>query len=185
MWAAVTSNADETTDSLPGDYMVYNGTDWKHIPVGQAPSGQSFWQRSVTAGQPGKVTPINAGDYVGVGTADPKEWFQVSGSAIFANVGTEATGSCISGFGLNLQSGNNASDVSQPSIALAADSTSRYATINCDRGDSSEKVGLSFSTSNEGIPTSRVTIAPKQRRYWNDCACAYTSHTRKRIFKSN
>ena len=32
-WAAVTSNADTTTDASPGDWMVYQSGTWDHIPL--------------------------------------------------------------------------------------------------------------------------------------------------------
>ena len=32
-WGAVTSNADTTTDANPGDWMIYQGAQWDHIPV--------------------------------------------------------------------------------------------------------------------------------------------------------
>ena len=32
-WAGVTSNATTTTDADPGDWMIYQGTEWDHIPV--------------------------------------------------------------------------------------------------------------------------------------------------------
>ena len=32
-WAGVTSNATTATDANPGDWMIYQGTEWDHIPV--------------------------------------------------------------------------------------------------------------------------------------------------------
>ena len=38
-WAAVTSNAETTTDASPGDLMLYQGGNWDHIPTGGTTPG--------------------------------------------------------------------------------------------------------------------------------------------------
>ena len=70
-WAAVTEDATTDTNALPGDYMVYNGSTWNHIPTGQAPVNGGFWERTVSAEGVDSLYPLTASDYVGIGTATP------------------------------------------------------------------------------------------------------------------
>ena len=53
-WAAVTTNATETTEANPGDFMIYNQTDYDYVATGSAPSTDSLWVESDDI-----VSPVN------------------------------------------------------------------------------------------------------------------------------
>ena len=42
-WAAVTSNAETGDTANPGDFMIYNQTDYDYVPAGSAPSSDGLW----------------------------------------------------------------------------------------------------------------------------------------------
>ena len=63
-WAAVTDNATTATDADPGDYLVYNGSTFEHIPSGTPPAADPNW---IAAG--GKLEPVNKNNQVVIGNS--------------------------------------------------------------------------------------------------------------------
>ena len=75
-WAAVTVNADTNTDADPGDYLVYNGTGFEHIPSGTPPAADPLW---IAAG--GKLEPVNKANQLLVGNNTANVSLEITGKA--------------------------------------------------------------------------------------------------------
>ena len=63
-WADVTSNAETGDTANPGDFMIYNQTDYDHVPAGTPPSTDSLWVENDDVLSP--VNPdagIDGGEY--------------------------------------------------------------------------------------------------------------------------
>ena len=75
-WAAVTTNADTNTDADPGDYLVYNGTGFEHIPSGTPPAADALW---IAAG--GKLEPVNKSDQLVIGSTVTNISLDITGKA--------------------------------------------------------------------------------------------------------
>ena len=78
-WAAITQNADTTTNANPGDYMVKDSghsgsTPWTWIGSGAPPSSDGLWVE-----ESGKLYPTTLSNNVGIGTNDPKAQLVVRG----------------------------------------------------------------------------------------------------------
>ena len=86
-WAAVTTNADTNTDADPGDYLVYNGTGFEHIPSGTPPAADPIW---IAAG--GKLEPVNKSDQLVIGNNTANVSLDITGKATStATVSTDGT----------------------------------------------------------------------------------------------
>ena len=85
-WAAVTTNADTNTDANPGDYLVYNGTGFEHIPSGAPPTTDALWISTN-----GTLEPVNRGDKVEVGGSINNISLDVLGKAV--STATQSTDS--------------------------------------------------------------------------------------------
>ena len=91
-WAAVTNNADTTTDADIGDWMIFNGTDWDHIPLsgGGLTEGQAddrYLRLDAGAGDQVRLAgKANFRDSVSVGPNKECE-LNVNGSATFGASG--------------------------------------------------------------------------------------------------
>ena len=79
-WAAITENADTTTNANPGDYMVKDSghvglTPWTWIGGGAPPSSDGLWVEDS-----GKLYPADLSNKVGIGTNVPQSELVVRGS---------------------------------------------------------------------------------------------------------
>ena len=75
-WADIVDNATTATEARPGDYIIFNGTVWEHVPVGAEAGTDGQW---VDDGG-GNLYPVTLSNSVGIGTTDPKNKLQVEGS---------------------------------------------------------------------------------------------------------
>ena len=75
-WAAVTDNATTDTDADPGDYLVYNGSTFEHIPSGTPPAADPIW---IAAN--GKLEPVNKNNQLVVGNNASNVSLAVTGKA--------------------------------------------------------------------------------------------------------
>ena len=81
-WAAVTSNADVTTEATPGDFMMKDlesqaSDPWTFIDSNIEPSTDGLWIKDS-----GKLYPATLTNNVGIGTDAPKEKLHVKGSLL-------------------------------------------------------------------------------------------------------
>ena len=76
-WAAITDNASTVTDVHPGDYIIYNGTTFEHIPVGTPPVAGGLW---LSAG--GELRPLDLTDKVVIGDTSTNTSLEVTGKAV-------------------------------------------------------------------------------------------------------
>ena len=127
-WAAVTSNADTTTDAAIGDWIIFNGTDWDHIPssggglteteadgrylrVDAAAgdqirlSGEANFRDTVSLG-PNKEIELNVNGSATFGTAGANNvYIYGDGSADFKGLTTHENGVNVTGGNLNVGPG--------------------------------------------------------------------------------
>ena len=75
-WAAVTDNATTDTDADPGDYLVYNGSSFEHIPSGTPPSADPNW---IAAG--GTLEPVNKNNQLVIGNDAADVSLDITGKA--------------------------------------------------------------------------------------------------------
>ena len=75
-WAAVTDNATTATDADPGDYLVYNGSTFEHIPSGTPPAADPNW---IAAN--GVLEPVNKDNQVKIGKSGKNVSLVVTGTA--------------------------------------------------------------------------------------------------------
>ena len=53
-WADVTSNAEPGDPANPGDFMIYNQTDYDYVPAGAPPATDSLWVENNDV-----ISPVN------------------------------------------------------------------------------------------------------------------------------
>ena len=86
-WAAVTTNATTDTDADPGDYLVYNGTGFEHIPSGTPPAADPLW---IAAN--GSLEPVNKSNQLVIGNNAANVSLDITGKATStATVSTDGT----------------------------------------------------------------------------------------------
>ena len=91
-WAAVTSNADTTTDAAIGDWIIFNGTDWDHIPssgggLTETEADGRYLRVDAAAGDQIRLSgEANFRDTVSLGPNKEIE-LNVNGSATFGTAG--------------------------------------------------------------------------------------------------
>ena len=86
-WAAVTTNATTDTDADPGDYLVYNGTGFEHIPSGTPPAADPLWIAANNI-----LEPVNKSNQLVIGNNAANVSLDITGKATStATVSTDGT----------------------------------------------------------------------------------------------
>ena len=76
-WGAVITNAEAGDPCYPGDYVVFNQTNYDLISAGAPPSSDSLWVESS-----GNLYPATLTNKVGIGTESPSGLLHLSGGGI-------------------------------------------------------------------------------------------------------